>query len=410
MFTTVHRRAGLAFLLVVTLLVRTSAQRTASAPFEIPIQVISNHVIVPVTVQNRTLSFILDTGAGTSFIDLGVAREMNVALGQSFVATGAGPGGTPGAMLAQPLTATVSAGQDGQGMPAQVRAALDFTALSTHAGRDVDGILGGDFIRRFVLEIDYERLRVRLHDPATFSDAGRGTTLPLTFGAGTGFPHVQATFKVSEQESFPVDCVLDVGSALQVAVTNPVVEARALAEKLSASQLMPIGRGAGGSSDGRLARLPALLLGDITVVRPVAILAGKNAGVLSDGKAFEANIGSGIMRRFTVFFDYGRSRVTFKPNALAAEPLEHDMSGLVLTTEGRPYSKRIIEMVVPGLPGAAAGFKDGDRLKSIDDAAIETLTMDAIRRLFRQDRRTYRIIVERDGKDVTLTLTTRRLV
>jgi hypothetical protein len=339
---------------------------------------------------------------------MGVARDLNLTLGQPFVAQGAGPGGTPGAMLPQPATMTVGTGADA--LPVRIAAALDFSSLSTHAGRDIDGILGGDFIRRFVVEIDYEDGKLRLHDREGFTPPAGATTVPLTFGAGTGLPHVRATFRLSEQESFTADCVLDVGSSLQVIVTNPVAESRKLAEKLSASQLIPIGRGAGGSSDGRLARLPAVSIGDITVANPVAILAGRNAGVLSSSTAFEANIGTGLMRRFTVFLDYGRSRVAFQPNGLSGEPLEHDMSGLVLTTEGRPYAKRIVESVTPGLPGAAAGFKAGDRLKSIDDAAVETLSMDALRKLFQQHGRTYRVVVERGGNDVTLSLTLKRLV
>src|SRR6185436_12222257 len=243
--------------------------------------------------------------------DMALAKDLGLPLGQAFVAQGAGPGGTPGAMLSQPPMMTVGSGAGA--VQARVAAALDFSSLSTHAGRDIDGILGGDFIRRFVVEIDYGRGRLRLHDPSGFTPPANATTVPLTFGTGNGFPHIKATFRLSDQESFAADCVLDVGSALQVVVTTPVVESRGLAQKLSATQLIPVGRGAGGSSDGRLARLPALTIGDITVPNPVAVLAGKNAGVLTTGTAFEANIGSGVMKHFTVVFDYGRSRVTFEP-------------------------------------------------------------------------------------------------
>ena len=404
MLGTSHRRiaGALAFTLAFVL----ARAHAAPTSLEIPFELSGNHVVVPVRVHDRDLHFVLDTGAATSLIDTARARELGVPLGQPFAVRGAGPGTTAGRFMTTPEPIRIGSGNDAVTQP--VMASIDFTSLSTHAGRDLDGILGGDFIRRFVLEIDYEHQTLRLHEPATFAYNGKGTTLPLTFTLG--FPHVRGTLTISEQESFDADCVLDVGSSLQVAVTHPVAEAHGLAEKLKASAPVPVGRGAGGVSEGRLARLPAIQLGDITVKNTVASLAGPNAGVMSSSQAFEVNVGTGVMRHFTMYFDYGRSKVTFEPNGLTDEPFEHDMTGLVLTTEGRPYKRRIVEMAVPDLPAARAGIRDGDVLESIDDVGADTLSMDQLRKLFMQDGRTYRIVVQRDGKRLTLTMTTRRIV
>jgi C-terminal processing protease CtpA/Prc len=68
-----------------------------------------------------------------------------------------------------------------------------------------------------------------------------------------------------------------------------------------------------------------------------------------------------------------------------------------------------VEIVVPASPAATAGLQPGDRLKTIDDRSTDMLTLDAIRALFLKADRTYRIVVERDGRDVTMSLTTKRL-
>src|SRR5215510_9567746 len=101
------RTRSVGFVVVaLTLVGQLGAQRSASsalsAPLDIAFQLIGNHVVVPVRFQDRELSFILDTGAGASLIDIDVARELNVTLGQPFRAAGAGPGTTAGALLPAP--------------------------------------------------------------------------------------------------------------------------------------------------------------------------------------------------------------------------------------------------------------------------------------------------------------------
>jgi hypothetical protein len=50
---------------------------------------------------------------------------------------------------------------------------LPLPELPSALGRDVDGIIGGEFIKQFVLELDYEARTIGLHDPATFIEVRR---------------------------------------------------------------------------------------------------------------------------------------------------------------------------------------------------------------------------------------------
>ena len=62
--------------------------------------------------------------------------------------------------------------------------ALPMPSLSAGLGRKIDGIIGGEFIKQFVLELNYQARSIRLHDTASIRYAGPGKTLPIEFTSG----------------------------------------------------------------------------------------------------------------------------------------------------------------------------------------------------------------------------------
>src|SRR5689334_11496242 len=142
----------------------------------IPIDVYSNHVYVKVCAGDRPLDFILDTGAGATFLDLHTAERFNIKLGSRFTGRGAGAGTIAGAQLDH-----VDVRLAGSSLVQPVPSALDLSRLPPREGHRMDGILGYDFIKRFVVAIDYVKQELRLYDARTFRYDGPGTSIPVTF-------------------------------------------------------------------------------------------------------------------------------------------------------------------------------------------------------------------------------------
>ena len=407
--------AGAVALLIFAAAARPAVQ-VVPPPDVVSIELNNNHVIVPVEWAGARRWFLLDTGAPRTFVDLDRARALGLGERSSLSANGAGAGSTAGAVLARPTLVRVAT----EPSPVEVAAdaAFDMTDLSNHAGREIDGVLGADFIETHALELDYEHRALRLHDEASFHDDGRGVTVPLHFK--NRFPMVRAEIRTSATDAFDVDAILDVGATAAITITTPIVASHDLVSRLHAGPMQTTGRGVGGFTQGRLARLFGLDIGDVRLSSLVASLAGPNGGVMSTTSLFEANIGGGLMRHFTMVFDYRRSRVTFEPNGAFTEPFDVDMSGLSLTTTGAPFDDVEIELVREASPASEAGFVAGDRIVSVDGrpagggpaapAAPGPLTIEAIRELLRVDGRTLAVVVSRGGATRTLTLTTRRLV
>ena len=105
--------------------------------------------------KSKPLNFLLDSGAGISAIDLRTARTLGVLLGNRQIVLGVNGQGF--AFQVSDLHA-VCAGVD---LPKTVLA-VDLRALSDCFAQPVDGILGADFFRSRIVQIDFRDGRVRI--------------------------------------------------------------------------------------------------------------------------------------------------------------------------------------------------------------------------------------------------------
>jgi hypothetical protein len=384
------------------MLATTAASPTAHQPAILPIEIVNNHVYVRVCHGDRPLWFLLDTGSASTLLDLTAARAAGIPLGARLEARGGGSGSMAGAQL---TGATIRIAETGATI--SVPAALDLSGLAGYEGRMPQGILGQDFIGRSVVAIDYHARQIRLYDADRFHYAGDGTRVPVALGSG--HPHVRAELVLDDGSVVPADGVVDVGSALALSLTKPLVERFRLRDRIARQRGRAMGRGAGGPMRADVGRIAQLRIGTRSIERPVTALYGDDAGVFTTGSHFEANIGGDILRRFTVFFDYRRCEMILEPNADVAEPFETDMSGLEVSFDAAANAF-VVESVAPDTPAATAGLRPGDVISSVDGRPPTAITLDAFRRLLRRDGATVSVHVRRAGRDVDLSLVLRRLV
>lgn len=126
---------------------------SADIPFDYRDGLIWIQVTVPQS--PRPLNFLLDSGAGVSVVNLGTAQRLGLKLGRP-VSVG-GVGGAADGFWPQRLTAKLG----DLTLPSQYLA-VDLTELSKACACGVDGLLGADFFKRRVVEIDFRAQRIRL--------------------------------------------------------------------------------------------------------------------------------------------------------------------------------------------------------------------------------------------------------
>ena len=377
--------------------------RPAAEPVTIPFELANHLVILKSRVnKSRPLSFILDTGANVAIVRMTTAKELGLALAGTVTARGAGPGSQTGSRVRDATWSLVGLERFAQ----PVSFTLPLPELPSALGRDVDGIVGGEFIRQFVVELDYQARLIRLHDPATFQYVGRGETVPLDFNSN-GHPVVNATV-TSPAGGFDRRFLLDIGSGLALALHSPFVKEHHLLGSPSKTIRMIGARGVGGRAAGRLGRVTALQIGSFKINNPITLFSEADAGAFADA-ALAGNIGAQIANRFRMFLDYGRRRLILEPASTFGDPYDRAFSGLALRAEGADYRMfRVIE-VLEESPASDAGILAGDVVTAIDGATADKLTLTTINEML-EEPNARAMLIRRADQTIKVTLTPKPLI
>lgn len=403
LFASAPARLSLSTPLGVAFAARASA-KASTPPVTIPFELVNRHIILKIRVNNsRVLSFVLDTGDRFALIDLDRAKELKLDLGNEVRVGGAGALVLTGATV-QNASFTLP-GLEGFSQP--VTLAFPFGELSARAGMDFDGIIGAEFIKQFVIEVDYPAHVLRLHDKASFVYDGPGESLPIQLNSG-GHPIVDAEVTPNGGEPIKGKFVLDLGSGAALALYSPFVAAHHLPGAGIKTIKAIGGAGAGGAITGQIGRVSELKLGRFRIVNPITLFSEDKAGAFAMS-SLAGNIGARVADKFKVFLDYSHNRVILEPNSTFASPYDRAFSGFSLQAEGKDYRTFRITEVLPNSPGSEIGLQKGDLITSVNGRPATSLTLNELNDMF--ERTTAAMLsIRRGDQTLQVTLTPRRLV
>jgi membrane-associated protease RseP (regulator of RpoE activity) len=365
----------------------------------IPFELNGNEIFLQLRVNgSRPLWFGLDTGAAGSVVNTATAEVLGMKMEGGHQATGAG-GQVPSSRV-QGVTFDIGSAQ----LKDLTVATIALTSIENAMGHTMDGILGYEFFRRFVVEIDYEKQFLNLYEPAGFVYEGRGESLPISFIHN--HPYVRAKVAAQGREPVEGNFVLDTGSNFPLVLLNSFVNANRLADS-STKTLKIFGRGVGGEIMMPVGRTSRLILGSYSLENPVTSF--PQSGTFAQAEA-AGNIGGALLRHFKVTFDYSRSRMHVEPNKHFSEPFEYDMSGLQFITESPAFNVVRVNRVLANSPAEEAGLKQGDEIISFGGRPVAELKLAALRAMLRQPDKQYVLQVRRGVETVSVALKTRRMI
>jgi len=361
----------------------------------VPFLLANNHVYIQASFNgSKPLNVIVDTGGHDILVpDSAVALGLKVQGAQP--STGSGSGVTLGGVTrVQSIRVGDAIVKD---QPISV-----LTFSNAAEGVNEQGMIGYEFIARFITRFDYGKHELTFIDKKHFDPRDAGTPVPFRFYHQ--FPEVLGSY-----DGIPSRFGIDTGARNVLSLTSPFAQRNHIIEREKNGAKALTGWGVGGPSYGYVFRGKDLRLGDVTVKSPLTEFNLDKGGVGAT-EAFPNNVGGGLLKRFVVTFDYDHQLMYLKPIAGKVDDLDtFDRSGMWLNVAEKGFG---IVNVGEGTPAAKAGIAAGDIVVAVDGKAASSMHLYDLRRRLRNDPPGTQVAltVERNGKPRTVTLVLRDLI
>lgn len=331
-------------------------------------------LLIPVELNGRPLLFLLDTGSAKTIFDTALTRELGPPH-SSFV------GETSGGDVDLPCFGCPSAkvGSLDLSVIGEV-ASADLGPLRRGIGKDIQGILGFDFLSRFAVELDFDNGTVRIHSSAPLNwQNGEAIELKLQGNV----PAVSATL-AAHAETMIIDTGANT-SFIRTELFDQLTDTGVL-RVCGASRTLTLGGGIK-SSQGYAGPLKIGSSAHDTVRLSRDSLSG--LGLLN-------------LSRFQIRLDFPNMLAYFRPGGRYAETESIGTSGMaVLLIDGR----KTVVAVEPESAAATAGLRSGDVVTSIDGVSAAEFDMHELGQILTSEvGRKIQIEVNRDYSEQAVQL------
>jgi membrane-associated protease RseP (regulator of RpoE activity) len=359
---------------------------------QFPFHLYNNHIYADAWINGQgPLTFIFDTG-GHNILVPSTAKALGVKTEGAVPGTGVGNKAQDfGLAIVKSLRVGDATFHD------QVVGVLDFEPNGVE-GVDIKGMVGFEVFKRFVTRIDYGHHTITLIDPKHFDPKDAGT--PVKFVFNGDLPEVDGSF-----EGIPAKFDVDTGARDELTLTAPFVKSHDLRAGHPKGVEAVEGWGVGGASRGYVTRGGELAMGSVKIPGVVTSLSTQKKGSFADA-SYQGNIGSGVLKRFVVTFDYGNQTMYLKP---LPEPVADvgvfDRSGMWINAV--KDGVEVMDVTANG-PAQAAGLKVGDVITGVDGKPATSIPLYDLRREWRDQApgTVVKLTVRRGNatRDVALTL------
>lgn len=349
----------------------------------IPFDSEQGFIIVKLKMQRTfPLKFIFDTGAENTVIFNKMYSDiLNISYDKRVPILGSDLGKTMHAKIAR----NVWMKMDGQ-LPVKRDVLIleeDYLRLYETLGIVVDGILGGEFIRGLVLEIDYKKEELVLHHPDYFNPPSQKEYEVLPVKIKNYKPYLMSEV-ISEGDTAMLEFLVDTGASLSFLTHVNSHPALHLPEIAVPGR---IGIGLGGDLMGYMGLLDYINLGSFEYTNVLTSYQDINETVLDKEEYYRNGlIGNRVMSRFHIMIDYKNNSMYWKPTEKDYnKKFDFDKSGLTIFAYGPKFNNFYIKSIVDDSPAARIGLKSGDVIVKFNGKKNTSLNLGKINDTLRKE-------------------------
>jgi hypothetical protein len=325
-------------------------------------------VVLPVTVQDKTYLFLLDSGASCNSFDTSLLsgepiseRTVRGADGDTRLKLFKSPDAHLGVLSVRSRQPVVG---------------MDFTKLREATGHDIYGVLGMPFLRKHVVELNFDDGEACVRNDVA---PNCGEPFDVGFEFLSGVPTISVGVGDSGRHKF----LFDLGCASTADLNRHMFESE---RKKNELQLCgsALSESITGTTEHKTGKLTQLSLGDLAV----------HDCLVDD--AVDSKLGLGFCSRFIITLDFPHDHVYLKKGARFGTPDRPDRSGIHLVKRD---GKLVVHSVQKGSAGQSAGVNEGDVLLKLDESGAQSLTLFQVRRKLREASGTVKATISRLGQE-----------
>lgn len=333
----------------------------------------------------QDLNFILDTGSGAISLDSATVANNNIPHKPSGRKI-SGIAGTKDVDFAQNNILT---------MPGLRIDSLDFyindyELLSGVYGIKIDGIIGYSFLKRYVVKVDFDSLKISIFSPGKIKYPRSGTILHPAFSS---IP-IQSLY-LKDKTEVTSDFYIDTGAGLCLLLSKQFESDSsflALKRKPVSVQV----QGLGGKKRLLLTVIKKLKIGPYKFRKIPTTILDDEFNALSYPNIVGL-IGNDLLRRFNLIINYPDRIIHLSPNSHFNDNFDYSYTGVNLYFEDGHI---IADDVIEGSPAFLGGLKKDDLIISINNDFSQKIIV--YNTLMNEVGRPITMVVNRKGEIMTI--------
>ncbi|MFT5791116.1 MAG: hypothetical protein ACI9LI_000447 [Saprospiraceae bacterium] len=399
---------------------------------------INNLIILPMEVNGTELNFILDSGVGSAVVfNLTTSDSLEFKHVEIVKLKGLGAGDAVIALKSKRNRFKI------RNLYAINKDLFiinnDKLNLSAKLGLTVHGLIGYDLFKDFIVTINYTSKRITFSDPKTYKyrKCRKCEVFDLDFFKKK--PYINGIVSFNEPNNKPkeVKLLIDSGGtdALWLFESDEM-------EIPKNSFKDFVGEGISGSIYGMRNKLKSFSLKSFVLEKPnITYLDTLSTVIARRHEARDGSLGSGILSRFKVIFDYPNSKITLKKNSRFGNEFRYNMSGIEVVYGGEILVKELqqasfelsssnsdiitlnynykfkfksiysVSHIRDNSPASEVGIREGDFLVEINGKKAYNYKLgEIIEKFYGKNNKKVKLLIDRNGERLKFEFRLRKIL
>lgn len=328
----------------------------------IPFQLINNLIFIPLNINGVELTFLLDSGVNETILFSLDEKEIKFNDTEKVKFSGLGESKNIEGLRSD--NNVVNIGKGYQDLKHTIYIILDESInFSSHVGIPVNGIIGYHFFKNKPVEIDYITKKITVYsDEKTFSKRKKKfKEFPITVEGNK--PYLMTDVEMM-REKVASKMLLDLGNSDAIWLFPKVIE-NFVYNRPNIDDYL--GQGFNGDIFGKRSRIHGFYIGDFAFEKPLTAMPDEfsiqSLKIVPDRKG---SVGSDILRRFTLIFDYQEKKIYLRKNKHFNDPFLFNKSGLDIQHDGMTWQQDWVRVETAKTEKASEGivaYESEDKFK-----------------------------------------------